>query len=340
MKAGTRKLLNFLFLLLTLGIVLYVGLSGNNPKDLLDALRSFSPVWLLACLGCWLLYLLTDALSVHCFLRRQGFPIRLRDSIHAAIIGLYYCNVTPGASGGQPMEMYVLSKKKVPIGYSGSALAIKFVCFQATLLVVGVIMWLSNRSFVIEHTEGIHWLVILGYVVNCFSIGGVVLMAISRKAVMWVIDKCIAIGTKLRICKDPDASREKWENHCSNFLNSFRMLLKHPVDLMVQILIALVQLLALMLVTVCIYHGMGLNEASNIGIIAIGVLLYISASYTPLPGASGAQEGGFALFFNGIFPDANLFVALLIWRFFTYYLTVIVGAVVSMTESVTGIVKK
>ena len=85
---------------------------------------------------------------------------------------------------------------------------------------------------------------------------------------------------------------------------------------------------------------MGLNEASNIGIIAIGVLLYISASYTPLPGASGAQEGGFALFFNGIFPDANLFVALLIWRFFTYYLTVIVGAVVSMTESVTGIVKK
>jgi uncharacterized protein (TIRG00374 family) len=156
---------------------------------------------------------------------------------------------------------------------------------------------------------------------------------------MWVIDKSIAVGVKLRICKDPDASREKWTNHCSNFLNSFRMLLKHPVDLMVQILIALAQLLALMLVNVCIYHGMGLNEASNIGIIAIGVLLYISASYTPLPGASGAQEGGFALFFSGVFPAANLFVALLIWRFFTYYLTVIVGAVVSVAESVTGIVK-
>ena len=33
MKAGTRKLLNFLFLLLTLGIVLYIGLSGNELDE-------------------------------------------------------------------------------------------------------------------------------------------------------------------------------------------------------------------------------------------------------------------------------------------------------------------
>lgn len=340
MKAGTRKLLNFLFLLLTLGIVLYIGLSGNELDELAEALNSFSPVWLLACLGCWLVYLLMDALSVHCFLIRQGYRLRLRDSLHAAIIGLYYCNITPGASGGQPMEMYVLSKKNVPIGYSGSALAIKFVCFQAVLLVTGAVLWLFNRSFVAEHTQGIRWLVLLGYVVNCFSISGVVLMAISRRAVMWVINKCIAVGVKLRICKDPEASREKWTNHCANFLDSFRMLLRHPTDLLMQVIIAFVQLMALMLVVVCIYRGMGLSGASVIGIITVGVLLYISASYTPLPGASGAQEGGFALFFRAFFPDAGLFVALLIWRFFTYYLTILVGALVSAVESIHGIVKK
>ncbi len=340
MKAGTRKLLNFLFLLLTLGVVLYIGLSGNELEELAEALRSFSPVWLVACLGCWLVYLLMDALSVHCFLYRQGYRLRLMDSIHAAIVGLYYCNITPGASGGQPMEMYELSKKNVPIGYSGSALAIKFVCFQAVLLVTGAVLWVCNSSFVAQHTQGIRWLVLLGYVVNCFSISGVVLMAINRKAVMWVINKCIAVGVKLRICKDPEASREKWTNHCESFLESFRMLLRHPMDLMAQVLIALVQLMALMLVVVCIYWGMGLSGVSAIGIITVGVLLYISASYTPLPGASGAQEGGFALFFRAFFPDASLFVALLIWRFFTYYLTVLVGAVVTTVESVRGIVKK
>lgn len=340
MKAGTRKLLNFLFLLLTLGIVLYIGLSGNELGDLVEALRGFSPVGFVACFVCWFVYLLADALSVHCYLHRQGYKLRLIDSLHAAIVGLYYCNITPGASGGQPMEMYELSKKKVPIGYSGSALAIKFIVFQGVLLIVGAVLWFAHRSFVAEHTEGIRWMVLLGYVVNCFSISGVVLMAISRRAVMWVINKCIAIGVKLRICKDPDASREKWTNHCSNFLDSFRSLLRHPVDLLVQILIALLQLLALMMVPVCLYHALGLSGIAVIEIITVGVLLYISASYTPLPGASGAQEGGFALFFSGIFPDATLFVALLIWRFFTYYLTIIVGAVVTTVENVRGMIKK
>ena len=73
--------------------------------------------------------------------------------------------------------------------------------------------------------------------------------------------------------------------------------------------------------------------------ITMGVLLYIAASYTPLPGASGAQEGGFASIFRTIFPDAHLFVALLIWRFSTYYLTVLVGAVFTTIENILSLRK-
>ena len=60
-------------------------------------------------------------------------------------------------------------------------------------------------------------------------------------------------------------------------------------------------------------------------IITISFLLFVSASYTPLPGASGAQEGGFMTYFAGIFPGDKLGLALLVWRFFTFYLFLIVG---------------
>lgn len=92
-----------------------------------------------------------------------------------------------------------------------------------------------------------------------------------------------------------------------------------------------------MLPIIAVYHAFGLSEVSSMELITMGVLLYIGASYTPLPGASGAQEGGFAVLFKGIFPDARLFVALLIWRFSTYYLNVIVGAVVATVSSIRGI---
>ena len=96
-------------------------------------------------------------------------------------------------------------------------------------------------------------------------------------------------------------------------------------------------LIVLMLPIIAVYHAFGLSEVSSMELITMGVLLYIGASYTPLPGASGAQEGGFAVLFKGIFPDARLFVALLIWRFSTYYLNVIVGAVVATVSSIRGI---
>ena len=63
-------------------------------------------------------------------------------------------------------------------------------------------------------------------------------------------------------------------------------------------------------------------------------LLFTSAGYTPLPGASGAQEGFFSLFFSPMCPSAGvIFPALLLWRFFTYYITLIVGGITSVFSS-------
>ena len=337
MSPTLKRLLSFAFLLLTLGIVLYAGFQGNDLEELAVALSSMSPVYLAICLACWALYVVCNALSVFHFLTCQGYRIRLGQCLHAAITGLYYSNITPGASGGQPMEMYCLSKYRISIGVSGSALAVKFVVFQAMLLLTGAVLWAVNFGYVSQHAPGMTWFIVLGYVVNFFSIGMVALMAISSRAVHAVIELCIRVGVRLKICKSPDASRLRWENHCQSFLSSVRMLIRKPRDVLVQCLIALVELFSLMAVIIALYHSFGLSGDGLSQLLAMGVLLYVSASFTPLPGASGAQEGGFAAFFRDIFPDATLFVALLIWRFSTYYLTLLVGALVSVVDNARGL---
>lgn len=329
-----QQTLSFLFLLLTLGVVLYIGLNGNDLSELAEALQRLSPGYLLLCVASWALYVLSDALAIHHFLIIQKTPIKLWQSVHSAIVGIYYCNVTPGATGGQPMQMYCLSKYNVPVGVSGSGMAVKFVVFQAVLLITGAVLWPLHRAFVAEYAGNSMWFVLLGYVVNFFSIGMVMMMAISRKAVRWVIERCIRIGTRLRICKDPNASRTKWENHCQSFLASVQQVIRHPADLLIQCLIAFVQLMSLMMVIIAVYHAFGLQGVGTSQLITTGVLLYIAASYVPLPGASGAQEGGFAMMFRYIFPEAHCFVALLIWRFCTYYLSILVGAVVTTVENI------
>ena len=74
--------------------------------------------------------------------------------------------------------------------------------------------------------------------------------------------------------------------------------------------------------------------ALGAAVLTLSCLLFVSASYTPLPGASGAQEGGFLLYFKGIFRDGTIGLALLIWRFFTYYLFLIAGVFAVLGEKV------
>ena len=79
------------------------------------------------------------------------------------------------------------------------------------------------------------------------------------------------------------------------------------------------------------YYALGQRGTPWIHLLTLGFLLFVSASYTPLPGASGAQEGGFLLYFQGIFRDGTIGLGLLIWRFFTYYLWLITGVIAVLT---------
>ena len=337
MKTSKKKWLYFAFLLFTLGVVVLIGLSGNDIPSLIRALRSLSPIYLLYCLLAWCGYILTDALTIYYFLKKQEHGISFLQAVYIALVGIYYSNITPTTSGGQPVQIYRMKQRGVPIGVGGSALTVKFFCFQFMLLVIGAVLWITHAGFVGRQAEGLTWIVFLGYFFNFLSIGMVLTMAISQRAMRGIIALCIRVGVRLRICKDPEKSAAKWEDHCASFLKSVQMIRSRPKEILVQFAISSVQLLFLMLVILAIYRAFGLSGVSNMELLTMGVLLYISASYTPLPGASGAQEGGFAVFFQGIFPDASLFVALMIWRFSTYYLSILVGVVISIYESVRGL---
>lgn len=330
MKQRTKKIFNFLFIFGTLAVVLLVGINGQEMSGALDALRSIGPRWIVLCALAYAGFLLFDTLSLHYFLIRQGQKVSFGYSLFVTLMGAYYSNITPGASGGQPMQVFYLSHKKVSIGVASSALTVKLFCFQFMLAVIGTVLWIAHGPFIHEQVGPHMWILIVGYVYNWFAVLLVVLMAFFRKPVQLLIRLCVRLGTLLRICKDPDASLRKWGEVQESFHGSIFQLAKKPLDLATQLLLSGLQLLSLMTVIYFVYHAFGMSGEDYWQLTALGVMLYTSAAYTPLPGASGAQEGVFALYFAQVFPDGIRLMALLLWRFFTYYVSLILGAVVSV----------
>ena len=317
--------LNAAFILGTLLLMLYLIGQAGDLGQMAQAFQSVKLRWLLGALACFALHVFLEGFSVHRFFRYQQVRIGLGACQLVGLIGIFYSNITPAATGGQPMQVFALKKRGVPPGVATSALAVKFFCWQCALLVIGAAFWVFNGSLVHQVLGNAVWLVVLGFFLNSLMVAAVIMLAISRNLVRAAIIFFVNLAHKLKIVKDVAKTSSKWDAALNDFHASVEILTTRPWQFLSLFGLALIQVMALMSVIYFVYRGFGLRASPYHHLLTIQLLLYITASFTPLPGASGAQEGGFYLFFRPFFPEGALLAALLVWRFITYYLFIIVG---------------
>lgn len=332
MKPRTKRLINLAIILITFAIVLFIVLSDKDLPTALGKLRNLDLRHILVLLLCWALYVLGDAVSIWYCLRRQGYKLSLPYVYFTSICCQYYCGITPGATGGQPMQIYYIHKRGVPTGVASSALIVHFFCFQFMLFVLGTGFWIAYPD-IVRTSTGYNAFMIFGYCYNIFTCGLIATLSFFRPAIQWLTAKIVSLGAKLRLIKHPEDTRQRWLASVENFHSSMREMLKHPGDLVLQLIIAGLKIMALMSVAWFVYTGLTdpserMNSYGHL--ITVDLMHYTTANFYPLPGASGTMEVFFNNYFGWIF-NSTVNVAMLIWRFFTYYFTLIVGLVVVTT---------
>lgn len=328
-----KKLLNFLLIALPLLMVIIIAFSNSEITNAWDTLFTLRLKWVLAALAGWFAYLFFDAVSFHSFLNRQNFPIPLRFSLYISLIGFYYSNITPGASGGQPMQIYYLNKRKIPVGIASSGISLKFFCSQFMMVFIAAVLWFFNRDFCAAQLGGAKWIILIGGAINFAAVPGILLVALHRPLVQSIVQFLIRAGGKLRLVKNPEQATLHVSAVLDTYHTSILRLGRHPGQILLQLLVSGLSVLGLLSVPVSVYHAFGLGGTPWYQLLTVSFLLFLSVSYTPLPGASGAQEGGFLVFYRGLIPPGTIGLALLVWRFFTYYLFLLVGAGLTLIAS-------
>lgn len=331
-KQTVKQILNALLIAGTFAMVLYFAFQSGDITKTGEALRSVNPWWLLGGLGCFTMYVLFEGGILQLYFRLQGARVRMGDSMRCGLIGMYYSAITPAATGGQPMQVFSMKKRGISAGLTSSALAVKFFCWQCALLLSGAAAWALNTRLVADTLQQGIWMLRLGFFLNGIAVAGVILLAVSRNTVRAIIIFLVNLAYKLKLVKDRERTSSKWDAALQEFHASVDLMTQKPLWFFILFLLSVVQVLAYLSATYFVYRGFGLNTVGYPHILTIQLSLYIAASFTPLPGASGAQEGGFYLFFRGIFPQAVILPALLVWRFLTYYLSIIVGFIAVVTD--------
>ena len=329
-----KKILSFLFIAATISLVMIYAFSNTELKDAWKTISQLNILWLGGIFLCWVAYVLFDALGNWSYLRSQGFRIHLPRMIGASLIGFYYSNITPSAAGGQPMQVNSLRKAGIPVGYGTLMATIRFVMNQLMTCIISLTLLLVNREFVYGQLGDVMWIVRVGWTINFLAVPLVLLAAFKRNWIQKIGEKLISLLAKIRLAKQPESLKNKLTEVLDTYHEAFMALLHRPRQILLQALCSSLSLLGLTGSVVFTYYAFGQSGTPAIRVLTLSCLLYVSASYTPLPGASGAQEGGFLLYFRDIFRDGTIGLGLLVWRFFTYYLFLIAGVFAVLYERV------
>ena len=334
MSSGLKKILSFLFIALSITAVFLIAFSNEDLTNAWDAIKQMNLTWLACIFACWLIYTVCDGMNYWFYLRGQGFRISFGRAVNVALIGFYYCNITPSSAGGQPMQVNSLRKAGIPVGYGTMAVTLRFITNQTMTSLIALVLYFLNRDFVHQQLAGAIWLVRVGWLINFAVVPLVLLAAFKRNWVQKFAEMLIGGLARLRLIRKKEAAVSKVTEVLDTYHTALLDLMHSPGQILLQFACSTIGLLALFGTTVFVYYAFGMSGTPWYQVLTISCLLFVSASYTPLPGASGAQEGGFLLYFRDIFRDGTIGLALLIWRFFTFYIYLIVGVFTILLEKV------
>ncbi len=334
MKVNWKKILSLLLVVLSIAAVIWIAFSNSELENAWAVLGQLNPLWLFGIFCCWFLYMFSDAFCYWIYFRSEGFKISIGRAVNAGLIGFYYSNITPTSAGGQPMLVNSLRKAGIPVGYGTTAATIRFICNQFSVSLLSLVFFLANRDFVFAQLGDAVWLFRLGWIINFSGIPLVLLAAFRRSLIQKIALFAIDLGVKIHLVKNREVAVASVTNVLDTYHSGMKELVHRPGRILVQALGAAAGIMALIGSIFFVYHAFGFSGTPWYHLITLSFVLYISACYTPLPGASGAQEGGFLLYFKNVIPGETIGLALLVWRFFTYYMFLIVGVFMVILEKI------
>ena len=301
----------------------------DDPVDIWNAVCSAKPQFMLLSVGCMVIYWLLESVNLHLVAKEVHPEQKFKDSVSVSMIGQYFNCITPFSSGGQPIQAYYLVKFGVPLGSALTVLLSKFIVYQAVLTVFSVVILFFRLSYVVDTSPMMMPLVIIGFIVNSAVIAGLLMLAFFKKPTVKIAHFTVRLLGKLHIMRDVDAKLKFIDEEMEMYYKNFQFIKKRPMLIIKLCFFTLIQLLVYFSISYVIYLAFGLTNTDYITIISCQAFVLMISAFVPLPGALGAAEGSYVLFFKNIF-GGFVHLSTVIWRFLTFYLAIIAGMSVSL----------
>ncbi len=319
-----KKHLNYTVLILLMISTFWVIFSKLELNSFSAVLKRSDPWYLIGGIICMMVFWAIEAGILDILLKRVHPKTKFWTALKITLVGQYYSFLTPFASGGQPAQLYELHKDNIPLTSGTAVLVSKFILFQVTVTIYSLVLTMLKVHMIIGDLRAASTFVFAGLFINTIGLTVIIIIIFNSDKMKRIVEKIILWLHNIHLIKKPD----KHIIRITKFIDEYDRCLQNYKDdgaLTLGLFLAtVIQLTAFFSVTFFVYKALGLSGATIYHIITLQALLYIAIAFIPSPGTVGAAEAGFAMLLKAVFSTNLITVALLLWRFISYYFGLIV----------------
>jgi len=333
-----KKWINVGIILIITVVFLWWSLK-DNFEEVIRTLFTANIGWLLLTLLVFCIYMLFDTLSTYGIIKIYKKDVTFRFVLYLGIINKFFCGITPLSSGGQPMQIYELKKKGVPVSTGTNIEVQAYMMFQIAMMFLSLVSIILNAFLhFFDNIPVLNNMMVAGFMINLVILVCLLFISFSKNFNRIVVRGIITGLAKIGLVRNKKAHLEKWERACQNYYENGRELLRNKKVFARGVCYQLIALSFYYVLPIFIAFAIGC--ADNLDVLKTfmaSAYVFIMGCYVPIPGASGGMEAGFIGYFGRfVAAGPHLNVLVLVWRGITYYMPMIAGAIAFNVHSGKG----
>ena len=241
------------------------------------------------------------------------------------LLGKYYDNITPAAIGGQPFQIYYMRKYSgMPTGVSTSIPIFGMISNQLGFIIIAVFCFLFGSMSI--NNAVLIGTACFGLLFYAFWPITVMIATFLPKATAELINIVVKFLYRIHIVKNRKTTTERVEYEVNEYAKSVKKILKTKGLFLKTLALSVSFNFLVSIIPFFVLTAFGGN-VDFLPCFVTTVAVTSAVYFIPTPGNAGAAEGAFFLVFSAL-SSGYVFWAMLVWRFFSYYIYIIIGPII------------
>ena len=241
------------------------------------------------------------------------------------MLGKYYSKLTPFGIGGQPFQVYYLSKYRIKPSNALTMVSCSYISNKLMYALLALVMVCTIRFNTLLMSQGnmVNVVIVLASIsFTCLALllTFVILMSVNKKLGHKLVATIVKLLTKLKIVKNAPAMYLKIMRPTLIFQRKMQRFFVSKGKTIAFLTLSLLEYIIEFSILFFVYSAFnGFDISIYWQLLSISVIIELACHAIPLPGGSGVAELCFSTIFATLFDSGVLFWALIIWRLITYY---------------------